>query len=546
MSRKWVVYACLVFAGYTAGGASATDGAEWSVVTSTNVFYSPLQLPGLPPFNTSWSLGRVLLNDGEVGADAYFELSRNGATELWHWGKSGLEPYAVVNATGAPGPGRVGSEAGHVFRAIQTRGADSGTDGRRVFFALAGPPVPASTTFATYGLWINVGEVNREIARGRLYQPGQIHEPLDPADPGYRFASGQDMVKRAWVTPDNSTVFVADVVPVGAGGTGTRAVIRNTEASGNQVCALSGSGFLFSDSDVFAGVSNDVFVKTNFSYSDAVYRVCDGAPVELVREGVSGALGPQVESATARFSNIGANVHPDGVGGFYFEATVSDSTPGAWTGRGIFRHVAGTNVAIARTGLYGANSSGYHGRPFNDLSIYQFDMSAAGSELVFKAGVPPESGAGSIKGFWRVGAGGRPEPIAIEGTTEPAYSPYPGSAWELTISRVGIFKGGDVVLWGEAYPDEHYSLWRLRRGQRPVRILDRDDPIQVPVAGGWAQPLIVTASIPSYFPNDASDGWFNRNGFALVNTHLQGFGDLFIAAQVADVDYIFANGVDGW
>lgn len=549
MSRNRLFCACLMIAGSVPAFAGASELDEWSVVTSTNVFYSPLLLPGLPAFNTTWSLGQVLLNDDAAGADAYFQLHRNGTTELWHWAQGGLEGYARVDVTGDVGPGRVGSEAGHVFRAIGTV-ADSGADGRRVFAALAGPPVPASTSFATYGLWVHDGQSNVEIARGRPYQPGQVHDPLDPADPNYRFQSSQDMVKRAWVAGDGSVVFAADVVATSGSSIPALAVVRNDRVNGNRICAISGQagmGQFDAIDGIYFGESDAVFIRTNDYPAKSIHRICDGSPQELVREYSTGGLGPQVESSTARFSQIEFKVFPDGEGGFYFAATVTDPTPGAWTGRGIFRHIDGVNLPVARTGLGGMHSSGYHGKPFSGFSFSQDSMHVAGNELVFKASVAAESGPGSIWGFWRVGADGKPEPIAIEGSTEPGYSPFPGSAWDLVIARVGVFKGGDVVLWGKAFPDAHYSLWRLRRGQPPLRVLDKDFEIQAPISAGWAYPQVVTLSIPNLpFPNYSSDAWLGRNGYALMETFLSGMGTVYVAARVADVDYIFANGVEGW
>lgn len=549
MSRKRLFSACLTIAVSIPASAGAGGLDEWSIVASTNVFFSPLVLPGLPAFNTSWSLDQVLLNDAAPGADAYFDLERNGATELWHWAQDELEPYARVDGTGAIGPGRVGSEASHVFRLIGSA-MDSGADGRRVFAALAGPPVPASTSFATYGLWVHDGQSNAEIARGRPYQPGQVHDPLDPADPDYRFQSSQDMVKRAWIAGDGSVVFAAGVVATSGSAVPALAVVRNDGVNGNQICAISGQagmGQFDAIDGIYFGESDEVFVRTNDYPAKSIHRVCDGSPQELVREYSTGGLGPQVESSTARFSQIEFRVFPDGRGSFYFAATVTDPTPGAWTGRGIFRHIDGVNLPVARTGLGGVDSSGYHGKPFSGFPLPQDSMQAAGNELVFKASVAAESGPGSIWGFWRVGADGKPEPIAIEGSTEPGYSPYSGSAWDLVLGRAGVFKGGDVVLWGKAYPDAHYSLWRLRRGQRPVRILDKDFEIQAPVASGWAYPQVVTLSIPHFgFLNHASDGWLSRSGYALMDTHLSGYGSVYVAARVADVDYIFANGVEGW
>ena len=95
-SRKRLFFACLTIAVSIPASAGAGGLEEWSVVASTNVFSSPLVLPGLPAFNTSWSLDQVLLNDAAPGADAYFDLERNGATELWHWAQDELEAYARV------------------------------------------------------------------------------------------------------------------------------------------------------------------------------------------------------------------------------------------------------------------------------------------------------------------------------------------------------------------------------------------------------------------------------------------------------------------
>lgn len=514
---------------WLAGGSVAQASDSWEVVLSERTPGSPLVLPGLPSFDTVWSIDAVDIARNGSQAPVQFRLQRDGNEEHWFFNGEQLVPYAVTLAGGETGPGRVGTENGDVFRSIPSWpvGVRLGPGAERIFLAQAGPPPPVSTSFSSYGVWVSDDHANREIARSRSGYPGQAYSPLDPSlDNLYRFFSGGPFVHRLWSLSDGDAAFVASVVPIESPYLyPSDAVIRHKSGMGNQLCAFIGMSHVSVSADgrIFVGVS------------DVVEEVCklDGSRQTLAQTGYMTPLGPQLpEGENARFTGFSAPVLTRHGLPLFFASADSYS----WYGQGIFYHQDGENWPLVLTGRGGDFGSNYRDKPF--ANFVPASMTARGGYLLFNGAVPPDSGSINIDGIWIVHPDNRIEPVAIAGTSEPEYSPAFGRIWDFepyySPHTMSMVASGDILLWSRVQPENAWSLWRLSPGEAPVEVLKAGDLIEVPTGTG---PIL--AAVQSV------DGWqsVSEHGHILMRVTLDhGLGTVYVRSRAGVRDSIFDDG----
>lgn len=512
-------------------GPATAQTLTWQVVAGEA---STVVTPDIPSA-ASRTLQDVAIGDAG-GALLGFRL-QGAASAEGYWALHGgrLQRYAQLGSNAAPGPGRVGGEAAHVFLSLPAGSVSVAPDAQRGFAARAGDP--AATLTATHGLWRWNGSGNIEFARAltdAVFGPGLGAGWVFPNLAGFAEARMLDA---------GQAVFIAEVTsPTNAS---HRIIARHVPGAGNQPCmrtsatepALSPG---LSPGDSFAstaltlsrvGVSRAgrVFARLPASGSrEGIFVLCEGAPRAIAADNVAGLLGPDTGTGVATFTGFSSMApQPSGEDGAVFFANWRE--PAATTRVGLFRH-----DGVANRGLAYLEPSGFYGPNWLDATWRSFDvdsLSVAGDTVAFVAGLDTTDG-GDPTGLFRVRTGQSPELVALIGLVGAPYEPEPGRTWR-SFDALAVFENGDIVLDATTNPNATRDLWLLRSGRAPRRLLAPGQALRVPTAQGFVDTTISSYSVPLGGARyaDGSDGWIGADGTMLFAAQAVGYSKVLVTAR---------------
>lgn len=524
MSRLVLILACAAAASPLQSQPTAPD---WQVVLANEA--ADLVLPSLLPSASAFDLRSVSLGDadGQLGFTRYVSSSQQA---LWAERLGNLAAYAELSATGVPGPGRAGGEAGHVYRTLYQR-QDASAGPHRVFAGRAGEPTQPADA-ATFGVWMWNGQRNLEIAR--LDVAGALAPGFDV---GVAFTSfgnpSSSSYPNARALPDGRTLIQGTVTG------GFKSLSVHVPGVGNRGCLLEGStqpawspgteatAFFHAGANgsliqpPAAGADGTILVASAWRTSAGgvsrygVFRICGGAPTALALSGAQGAAGPGLADGTAVFTEFDSvRVGADGTAFFWARGSGA-----AGTFYGGFHHRQGLNQPLWLNATQGVFGPGY--------TTYTFDQTsapiliAAGTVALLDTTIRPAAGSTSVRGLWRIRPGQSPQPLAIVGDTG-AYAPASGRAWRRFVHRQ-IVDDGTVLVLAEVSNPVSLGVWRLAPGAAPVPVLAAGDPVQVRTASGVVT-RAVTSVLENFFddPEPGIDGWASRQGQLLVRANVEG------------------------
>jgi hypothetical protein len=524
--------------------AANAQTTTWQVVAGE---HSSVVAAELPP-GVSRQLTEASIGDAGASAFGFRASSPASAEGYWAWRAGALRRYARTGVAGAPGPGRGGAEAAHVFLSLANGGGSASPDGQRAFLGRAGDP--ASTLTASYGVWRWDGSVNVEVARGGtdgILGPG---------------------LGANWVFPNTSTLGSARMLDAGVVvftaevtspfGESSRIIARHLPGVGNQPCMRTGTteaalapGLVPGDSfqlitasleRVGAATDGRIYARLPASGSrEGIWVLCAGAPRAIAADEVAGVLGPDVGIAGSIFTNFDALApQPSGNGVTFF---ANWRAPAAATHGGLFRHDGTQSRGIAfheASGYYGPNFSTSTWRAFNSGSL-----SVSGLHAAFTAGLDtPDNG--DPTGLWRVRAGDRPELVALLALSHPDYVPEDGRTWR-SFDAVAVFHNGDIVLEATTNPGATKDLWLLARGRAPRRLLSLGQSITVPTTQGPVTTTVTSFNVDDGGARfaDGSDTWVAADGSLFLSATVASLGTVLISTRLA-VPHAAAIHVDGF
>lgn len=534
--------------------APLAGAAPWRVVLNSR---NPgIVLPQLPPTSESYSIESATMADRGTPLLS-FALTRPTLPHE-HWVEQGGQrvPIARTGVSDATGPGRGGAEAGDVFLQIQSDRDGFGT-AHRVFAAIAGAP---GSTDNPQSVWRWDGTRNIEIARNRVGSESPLGPGLPPGWMFYTlkpFGSFRDVEARA--LPGGEAVMNVQIYGNGPGNL-RDAVVHHRPGAGNRACLfaydagpdwspdVAGIGTFSAGAgpdmlavsprgEIYSLASTTGVEDVPGSARAGIWRLCDGAPRALALTGDSGALGPGMGSAT--FTGIYPLLATGRPGEVLFTAK-GQADSGAFFG--LFRHAPdGGHSPVLLRGVEGELGPKLPGWVFKDIDI-DYQVRAAGRYGVLKAAASPLADPQqSTRGLWYLTPEDGATPLALLGDTG-AYAPAPGRQW-MEFYRFAVFDDGDVVVFAEVSNPGESSIWRLRPGQAPQKVLGHGTIVDVPTAAGVVQrPVSLIYSMsPSRVAAPGDDGVFNASGFALQSVELQGY-DASVIVRGNATDRLFADG----
>lgn len=522
---------------------------NWRVVAADN---AAVTLPGLPAGWRSYSNMVISDTQGDhigvrmtvpTASAGYWARRPNGS-----WGR-----FAAIGVTGAAGPGRTGSESGHVFVELGSGGTGAGPDGQRLLLGRAG--VAGAATTQNRGLWRWTGSGNVEIARsltdgalGPGLGAGWVFPNSSTAFSGRSLNSGQALISADVISPTQATRLM---------------VARHVPGQGNKPCILRGS----TDPALSPGLApgdnfNSSWNMSNlavtpqgrvFGRLDAsgvrygIWELCNGAPRALVVNDEAGVRGPQMGNNTAVFSGSSSALGMPRLGteGTFFFFANFRMSPSESNRAGLFWHDGQVNRPLVNNVGGPSFGPGWMNTTWNyfDESV----MTASGSWAAFSARVNAADG-GTPRGLWRVTPGRSPELMALIGLTG-AYGPEPNRTWNTFLAR-GILPNGDVIQLARTSPGDETGLWLLRGNGVPARrLLKVGDRINVPTSAGLVQDRIESISTPSETVAHYSGGgdyWVSADGSVLLTVTLSNLGRAYLMTRVPveGANQLFADGFE--
>ena len=540
---------------------------EWRVVLSPSS--NVITLPNLPPPGSfDVGLPGPVISDSAAGSLNFPVRLSNGNYDLWRERAGLLNPYAQMGATGATGPARVGSEAGHVFRRLVDSGTTSvGTDTNaqdaRVFAAFAGDPAVALDD-ASIGAWIASASGNTEIARRG------VEGALGPnIGAGWSFGSdgGPSVFGRLHALPNDAVLMHTGARFTGTPNLAYTVLARHQLGVGNTTCSVTQA----TNAAWAPGVlSNDFFESIRFPSSSAlgevyaagdiarqmpiavrngIWQFCVGAPQVKALSDNTGALGPNIPgNPTAVFARIAPNIGPSTANSFYF---TGENAVAANTFKGVFHHSFGQNRAILLNDVEGALGPQVPGFVFD--TVLDYDPISAGQYAIVRANIRPVGGASLTTGLWRLRPNASPEPVAI--IDNAAFVAAANRTWR-DLDLFSILENGDVLIQANtsnAPAPDTISLWRIRPNRAPEEVLKRGDVVRIPTAAGVVQrPLRAIIrpgpGNPALRLYGGDDSWVSASGQVLVQVDIDPNPGAFISpwarAQVSDLDVLLADGFE--
>lgn len=545
MSKKTHLAIALV-AVLAAPSLALAQDVPWRVVIGSS---SAITGPGLPTGSRSFTDFAI----GDVGK-GYFGVRMTGPdTALGYWAlrQGAWTQFLKTGVTGAAmGPGRTGSEAGHVFQDYASDQGYAGVDGQRAFVARAG--APGDTTNATWGIWRWNTASNVEIARALT--DGALGPNLGA---GWVFQNSS-----GFATPRSmnggQVLINADVTsPTGLD---RRYLAKSVPGQGVVPCALRYStdpnlapGIVAGDSfDTAWGVSGNLSVTPdNRVYllaatnqgRDGIWEVCDGAPRAVVVDNETGARGPDIGIATATFTDFDQAYPGDGNDVYFFadyRASSNDSTH-----LGLFWHDGATNRPLAMNDAANVYGPGWQDATWSSFS--SSTLSSAGEWTAFQASIRVPADGATPSGLWRVQAGGTPELVALLGIAG-AYGPEANRTWDYFYGNA-VLANGDILVDARTQPGSEYALWLLKKDAAPRRILKVGQSVSVPTSTGVQQAALTSYDIPSGAAaySRGADSWISADSSMAIEANVNGFSGRVLITSTPDspIDEIFAGGFDG-
>ncbi len=544
MYRSTILSACIAAAMLNAPSAFA-QAVTWRVVAGTQ---ATLAIPGFPAGPRAFA--DVLLAD--TGAERVGLRMTSPGTSAGYWARQQgtWVRYSALDVAGPVlGPGRSAGESGHVFLQVSSGGSGAGADGQRVLIAQAGDP--ASTIGATWGLWRWDTSQNIEIAR--VLTDAALGPNLGA---GTTFSNSSTFAS-ARMANAGRVLINADVTLPST--TQRRFLAMHVPGQGNVPCMLRSStdpalspGLTPGDSfDATWPLSSIALTATGRVYGafsasgsrSGIWQVCSGAPRAVAADDVSGALGPEIGSATASFVDGSFGTPRPGVEGQFYFAGRYRPASGEASQAGLFWHDGAANRPLAMNdpaGTYGPNWEGTTWATFDTTTLM-----GAGEYAAFEASVRTSDGA-TPDGLWRVRAGASPVPVAIIGVTGP-YAPEPGRTWS-TFFATAVLANGDILAHARTNPNSEVALWLFKDGVPPRRVLVAGQVAQVPTVSGTVADTVQSFSIDSgaALYSGGEDSWVGADGSVLAQATLATYGSVRLLATPSNpVDAVFRNGFDG-
>lgn len=528
------------------GPLASAQTVPWRVVIGDS---ASVTVPGLPA--SSRGVTDELLGDLGKGYVGVRLTSPDTAQGYWALKQGTWTQYTKYGVNTAQGPGRSGTEAGHVFSTINSGGSGAGADGQRIFIARAG--VPNDNTTASWGIWRWDTTKNVEIARGGV-STGALAPNLGDAwiyqndssssFVGARAMNGGQVLIDAYVTsPTGATRrYLSKSVP---GQNIMPCAIKDATTDRRLAPGLADGDYFdtsWSFSDLSVTPDNRVFGALSASSGNGIWELCSGdAPRALVRNNEAGARGPDIGIATAVFVGFDP-AHPGEPGSVYFFASFRP-TPSDLSRTGLFWHDGTSAKPLAMNdaaGTYGPNWRGSTWNSFDTGSV-----TSAGPYAAFQAQVRTDDG-GNPSGLWRVRAGGVPQLVAMRNINETG--PETGRQWD-TFYGNAVLANGDIIVQARTQPGNEYALWLLKNDGSPARrVLKVGQSVSVPTASGTAQAVVNDYTVPSGAAaySRGGDSWIGADGSLLIEAVLANYGTTMITATPSNpIDKIFANGFDG-
>lgn len=550
------LFSCCVVV-FAASAFAAED--PWRVALSYGS--AGVVIPLLPPAVNQHSTSNPRLADSGTSSLG-FELDQdNGPSGLWsERGNGQLLPFAQNEVTGATGPGRSGTEGSHVFRAVHAP-MDSIGAGYRVFGGEANDPA-APANDATSGLWQFNGSRNVEIARlgtdgvlGPGIGAGWTFSGFNHISNVSGFANANSLKGGRAVM--NARVRYLDNVS-------DSALVQYVPSVGNVPCMVEGSTNPawspgIAGIGAFSGMRQDLSISPHgelyggasttatLNQRTGIWRFCDGAPRAQALTEDTGSLGPGLSTTTAYFTDIYARAAPGTAGSLYFTAAGRmSSVNGSPTFLGLFLRRAGVNRPILLRNVEGALGPGVAGHVFS-TSIAPYDVKAGGRFAVLRTTIAASgSSSPTTSGLWRISPETGAVPVALAGDSAN-FAPAPGRSWT-GFSDQAIFDNGDIVVLAQVSNPNETSLWRLRVGAAPLRLLGPGDSVAVPFASGTVMrsvTSIFTTAITNLSTNAGTDAWTSADGSVILPVYLQGLvNTVTLRARATSTDLIFTDGLE--
>ena len=530
--------------------ALTAHGADRPWVAVLSESSANIGIPNFPATYTISGGGPALAKTG--GGELGFLLT-NAADKSGHWAvvDGVLRQFTAVNRAGALGPGRLGSEAAHVFFAFPGASNSTGSN-NRIFVGQAGSPSQPPTA-APFGVWSFNGAANIEVARN-----GNVGALGPNLGAGWQFnitnangfarvipLAGGRVVMQAQVDSPSSAFI--------------QGVVLHTPGSGNQGCAAvgltgalaPGANLKFNRIDAIAANSDSVYmtaqtVDTAFNQASGIWRICEGAPVARALAKDTGIRGPGL-AAGAFFNTLGEEIDPASGNTFFFNANGQYADAVAFDG--IFHHDGMSNAPVVLRGvqeLLGPRVTNFVFNQFGDLKTQ-----AAGRFGVLKTRIN-NLVTGEVRfGLWRIARGAPAEPLAVVGEAG-ALAPLATRRW-VEFQNEAILENGDVLTIADTEAvggsDPRRSLWRIRPNRTPELLLDIGDRVTVNTTTG-PQLVAITALEPVFEAGPlqqygGDDSWVSADGSALIAVRLAGFGTttFYLRGQATNV-VTFADGFE--
>lgn len=531
--------------------AAATPGLKAQALTIL-LSDSPSisSVPGAPTGTGVSASDEFLSEDGDSVRASVSPFSGTRDPSIYRNGA--LTTFARIGSTGALGPNRSGSEAGHVF--LEFFAAQDVSRNQVVFLGKAGPAGSASSS-QPFAIWRNRDGQNLEIARSG------VDTALGPnLGAGWRFGStGTPAFQFNQMATGDVLIDTQVLTPADAA---RSALILHRPGIGNTPCLVAGQtgplGPNLADaSATFGGGSytpsvGGTRVLINASAfgattQEGIWRVCDGAPRALALSRETGVLGPGTGSGGV-FDTIRTSPRPLGTAGFVFGASYR-ATAQASLADGLFLHDGSSSQLIIAEGVTGASGPSYQNAVFEDLNLASY--ATAGETLVVRASIRKTDNT-SRTGLWRLRHAGVPEAIAIQG--EIGSVAPPAGIFSL-IQAWTVYPNGDVLAQCTV-SNGPSGLYRFVPGRPAQLLLSIGQTVSVPTPQGVASATVlgyslVPDSLGSAGPSSHSagyDSWTSRKGAILLRLQLSTSVNSNIRVlalmQVSDQELLLRDGFE--